>query len=381
MRRFLTAAAGIVLAVPFVASAYSANDISSQVASLLAQITDLQARILQMRALGTSTPIAITVSAATSSAAQQVIFSTTVGSTTPAIPAATPGAAQPALSCTALTRNLSRGASGADVRSLQSFLISQGLLLPNSASGFFGTLTEGALQQWQASHSIVSSGSAASTGFGAVGPRTLAAINTACTGASATRMSGSISASSLAPRQVSVTITANSARACGVATYTLKYGDGASEAILVPASACDEITRTFTHLYAAAGTYTLSLVSGGKSTSVTQTVADACASPQFSIDSDVSSSIQQNMHARLMYDAGSTTLSAQGLPSGLALAKERVGTSTEWMLVGVPQWGGVYAITLTAQNACATTRIGLTLPVASTTIASNGCALAPRCAQ
>lgn len=77
-------------------------------------------------------------------------------------------------SCVNLTSNLSLGSSdatsGGQVTQLQHFL---GL---NPATGYFGPVTEKALQTWQASHGIVSSGSAATTGFGAVGLRTRGAL-------------------------------------------------------------------------------------------------------------------------------------------------------------------------------------------------------------
>lgn len=65
---------------------------------------------------------------------------------------------------------------GDDVRQLQIFLISQGLLVSDSATGFFGTLTERAVQDWQRRNEIVARGTAATTGYGAVGPRTRAAL-------------------------------------------------------------------------------------------------------------------------------------------------------------------------------------------------------------
>ena len=79
-------------------------------------------------------------------------------------------------SCPQLTSNLSFGSRGSDVVHLQQYLISQNLLSPDSSTGYFGPLTEAAVQQWQAAHGIVSSGTPDSTGYGAVGPRTRAAI-------------------------------------------------------------------------------------------------------------------------------------------------------------------------------------------------------------
>ncbi|MHB1086782.1 MAG: peptidoglycan-binding domain-containing protein [Minisyncoccota bacterium] len=90
--------------------------------------------------------------------------------TAPSIPAVTPSANPEQV------RTLVRGLSGADVLALQQFLISQGLLSPDSATGYFGVLTESAVKALQARSGIASSGSPATTGFGVVGPRTRAMI-------------------------------------------------------------------------------------------------------------------------------------------------------------------------------------------------------------
>jgi peptidoglycan hydrolase-like protein with peptidoglycan-binding domain len=79
--------------------------------------------------------------------------------------------------------NVSRGSTGEAVRTLQAALIFNGLLTPDSATGFFGALTEAAVQLFQRTQGIVSSGSAQTTGYGAVGPRTWAALLASLSGA------------------------------------------------------------------------------------------------------------------------------------------------------------------------------------------------------
>ena len=74
------------------------------------------------------------------------------------------------------TATMQIGGRGTGVTNLQNFLIQKGLLAPGSATGYFGPLTRAAVQQFQASAGIVSSGDEATTGFGAVGPRTRALI-------------------------------------------------------------------------------------------------------------------------------------------------------------------------------------------------------------
>ena len=71
--------------------------------------------------------------------------------------------------------------TGGDVSRLQLFLKSNGLLSASAPLGFFGPLTQEAVQQYQASKGIVSSGTPDTTGYGAVGPRTLSSINGGCT--------------------------------------------------------------------------------------------------------------------------------------------------------------------------------------------------------
>lgn len=87
---------------------------------------------------------------------------------------------------TRLSRNLSLGGRGEDVRTLQRFLIGRGLLGADFATGYFGRLTEAGVRKFQAAQGIASSGSAATTGWGAVGPRTRARIASLGAGSSGT---------------------------------------------------------------------------------------------------------------------------------------------------------------------------------------------------
>lgn len=83
-------------------------------------------------------------------------------------------------SCPNLTRNLSRGSRDTDVTKLQQFLISQNLLASDSATGFFGAMTERAVQRFQSGRGIVSHGTPNSTGYGVVGRLTRSAIVNTC---------------------------------------------------------------------------------------------------------------------------------------------------------------------------------------------------------
>jgi len=81
------------------------------------------------------------------------------------------------LQTTSLTRNLYKGIKGGDVKTLQTFLVNQKYLTADSITGFFGPLTEKAIQAFQKSQNIISSGSPLSTGYGNVGPMTRTKIN------------------------------------------------------------------------------------------------------------------------------------------------------------------------------------------------------------
>jgi peptidoglycan hydrolase-like protein with peptidoglycan-binding domain len=67
---------------------------------------------------------------------------------------------------------LSRGATGPAVLALQTFL-HESYTDFSTPTGYFGPVTEAAVKQWQSEHGIVSSGSPATTGWGAVGGRAL----------------------------------------------------------------------------------------------------------------------------------------------------------------------------------------------------------------
>lgn len=75
-------------------------------------------------------------------------------------------------SCPRITQTLVRGSSGTQVIALQQYFIRLGYLDEDSASGYFGPLTEAAVQRFQRERNIVSSGTPATTGYGAVGPTT-----------------------------------------------------------------------------------------------------------------------------------------------------------------------------------------------------------------
>ena len=82
------------------------------------------------------------------------------------------------ISCPNFYRNLLPGMRGNDVRELQQFLIAQGLLAAGNDTGYYrpNGVTQAAVQAFQRQQAIVTSGTPYTTGYGAVGPVTRAAI-------------------------------------------------------------------------------------------------------------------------------------------------------------------------------------------------------------
>ncbi len=77
------------------------------------------------------------------------------------------------------TRALRVGMRGDDVKALQEFFAQDSAVYPEGlTTGYFGPATLRAIQRFQAKNSIVSSGTPETTGYGALGPKTRAFINT-----------------------------------------------------------------------------------------------------------------------------------------------------------------------------------------------------------
>lgn len=78
----------------------------------------------------------------------------------------------------AITSSLDIGSTGASVTELQTYLATNASIYPSGlVTGYFGPLTQAAVQRFQAAQGIVSSGSPATTGYGRVGPKTMVALN------------------------------------------------------------------------------------------------------------------------------------------------------------------------------------------------------------
>ncbi len=77
-----------------------------------------------------------------------------------------------------ITSSLAVGSSGAQVTELQSYLKTDVSIYPEGlVTGYYGSLTASAVQRFQCREGIVCSGTAATTGYGRVGPQTRARLN------------------------------------------------------------------------------------------------------------------------------------------------------------------------------------------------------------
>lgn len=192
-------------------------------------------------------------------------------------------------SCPQIGRALKRGVSGTDVTRLQQFLARDKTIYPEgTVTGYYGALTERAVQRWQAKYNVVSSGTPDSTGYGVVGPRTAAAIALLCTTGSYGGVSVSLPPvttpqvgalitvtpiTGKAPLAVNVTTTVNTTNSCQAATYLLDFGDqGPALQIPVAAGTCTQQVKTFPYTYKYGGDYTVKLSAEGHSTTATVSV-------------------------------------------------------------------------------------------------------------
>ncbi len=76
------------------------------------------------------------------------------------------------------SRNLRLGIQGNDVKGLQEYLSQDKTIYPEGlVTGYFGNLTQKAIQKFQCKYNIVCSGDPYSTGYGSVGPKTRVKLN------------------------------------------------------------------------------------------------------------------------------------------------------------------------------------------------------------
>jgi len=77
-----------------------------------------------------------------------------------------------------ITSSLDFGSTGSQVTELQTYLATNASIYPSGlVTGYFGPLTQAGVQRFQVAQGIVSSGTPETTGYGRVGPMTMARIN------------------------------------------------------------------------------------------------------------------------------------------------------------------------------------------------------------
>ncbi len=124
---------------------------------------------------------------------------------------------------TQINQQLDYGEENSDVTSLQQFLAGSPSLYPEGlVTGYFGSLTRQAVMRFQGQYNIVSSGTAASTGYGRVGPSTLAKLN-ALIGTGVANVSAPIVAMQYLPQITATTATFNWMTTNGVALGRMYY--------------------------------------------------------------------------------------------------------------------------------------------------------------
>ena len=166
LKRTALSGLGLVLLVsPLLVSAQSINDLQAQIQALLAQIQVLQQQQANQNQTASLPPSPVS----------------------PMSPRE-PGDYNPGQvsTCIDLKNNMSHDPrfpmvdanTNGEVSLLQRFLRAEGYLKPGP-SGFFGVYTEMAVKVFQAGSDIVSYGSPATTGYGAVGPKTRSKIKAA----------------------------------------------------------------------------------------------------------------------------------------------------------------------------------------------------------
>ena len=262
MKHLIRFAAIAVISLPLMTSAATTAELQAQAQALLQQVAALQAQL----------------------AAQ------TGGAVTP-----TSGAVTVTGTCPLTGVSLRLGSTGDAVSRLQQFLARDSSVYPEAqVSGYFGSLTQAAVQRWQAKYNIVTSGTPDTTGYGVVGPRTAAAMSLQCAGSVTGTTVGSTVGGSVAPAvggfiqvspisgnaplSVKVTATVNTVNSCGSAIYTLDFGDGSiPQAIATQPNACASFAQTFAHLYLYGGIYIVKLSAGGHETTATVVVSGPSA--------------------------------------------------------------------------------------------------------
>ncbi len=228
-------------ALPVHAQTLNTDDIFARINQLLARVQTLQAELSALQGNQAQGPV-------------QGTFATPSPHDTPRVEVCTQ----------TLSSTLGYGDRGQSVTALQQYLRGTGDYTYPEITGYYGSVTQEAVQRWQARRGIVASGTPATTGYGRVGPQTRAAINSDC---------GDIVRDPVLSRPLVVTpeigqvpldvVTTFSVAGSSCASYALDWGDG-TPALAFDAGVGDTCTRDIahkraTHTYANGGVYRVTL--------------------------------------------------------------------------------------------------------------------------
>ena len=173
--------------------------------------------------------------------------------------------------CPRIYRDLKRGMRGDDVRDLQRFLKELGYYNYPEITGYYGSVTENAVKNFQSALGIVSYGTPYTTGYGAVGPATRRAISEKCSG-SASSLGKIMKSFMLTPKagtppyMVAAVFEYKGSNCTG---FTLDWGDGSTPITQYPqSSTCDDYTvkKIAKHTYIKEGDFqvTMRIARAGK---------------------------------------------------------------------------------------------------------------------
>src|SRR3989344_6291516 len=203
-RRGITAVLLMVFALAPLGAYAQTTDMASLIAQLQAQISALQAQINTLRTRQLAPPI----------------FS-------PEEPLPSSSPTLRAAACpNIIARALYLGLRGPDVSELQQFLRERGYFTYPTNTGYFGPLTEQAVQDFQKAQGIVSSGDPETTGFGVVGRLTRSTIARRCSETHQTSVQPellSTSLQTLAPSETSNSQTFTTSQLLASTTQTSAY--------------------------------------------------------------------------------------------------------------------------------------------------------------
>jgi PKD repeat protein len=240
-----------IIVIPFSVSAQTVEELQAQAQALMQQVAQLNAQIAALQGGSSAAPA-------------------------------------PAGACPHFARSLKYGMTGTDVAALQQFLARDHSIYPEgTVSGYFGSLTQAAVQRFQVKAGIVSSGSPSTTGYGMVGPHTASAIVALCGGGAGggggpSQVGAYMQVSPIsgaAPLTVQIQANVNTTKSCAGATYALDYGDGASVQLLpVAPGVCQQVSQTYSHTYQYGGLYQIKLSADSHQT-VTSVAVNGPARP------------------------------------------------------------------------------------------------------